>query len=90
MNEFTCLCGPSPKGVSRVGDVDADAQSRLEPHWAEFPVVASGWAALNRQTSSSLDRPDGAPMVAAERLVTNLQPAAASGMRPHRTALPEL
>jgi hypothetical protein len=85
MNEFTCLCGPSPKGVSRVGDVDADAQSRLEPHWAEFPVVASGWAALNRQTSSSLDRPDGAPMVAAERLVTNLQPAAASGMRPHRT-----
>lgn len=27
MNEFTCLCGPSPKGVSRMGDVDADAQS---------------------------------------------------------------
>ena len=50
-----------------MGDVDADAQSRLEPHWAEFPVVAGGWAALNRQTSSSLGRPDGTPMVAAEK-----------------------
>jgi hypothetical protein len=60
MNEFTCLCGPTPKGVSRVSDVDVGTQSRLEPHWAEFPVVAVGWAALNRQTSS-LGRPDGNP-----------------------------